>query len=215
MVIVGPAHPKDKAMKQHPMATTNAALNRLKPRSAGPTSPGHSPVRLNGDELSRQLRLGVGGFLPQRRAVVALSLLAMGAMGLISLFQVGLIRHLPEPPLNGLDADKVDASAQAYTRFATPDAVLGLGSYAATTALAAMGGRNRAHLRPWIPLALGGKIAFDLAQALRMVRQQWTTQKAFCFWCLISAAATFTTAALGFSEAREAAQTVLRRRGMG
>jgi uncharacterized membrane protein len=202
-------------MKQNPVATMDAALNGARIRFEQTTGEPGAPVRLNADELSRQLRLGTGGYLPQRRAVLALSLLAMGAMGLISLFQMGLIRHLPEPPLKGLDADKVDGSAEAYTRLATPDAVLGLGSYAATCGLAAMGGRNRAHLRPWIPLALGGKIAFDVAQAWRMIRQQWTTQKAFCFWCLLCAGATFTTAALGFGEAREAALTVLRRGRVG
>ncbi len=77
-------------------------------------------------ELSRQLRRGSGGDLRRRRGIVGLSLLASASMGLITLYQMGIIRHLPEPPLPGLDADEVDASGEAYARLQTPDAALGL-----------------------------------------------------------------------------------------
>jgi hypothetical protein len=46
--------------------------------------------------------------------VVGLSLAALGSMGFIFLYQLGLIKHLPEPPLPGFNADKVDASSEAY-----------------------------------------------------------------------------------------------------
>jgi hypothetical protein len=90
-----------------------------------------------------------------------LSLAAIGSMGMIVLYQTGIIKHLPEPPLPGLDADTVDAAAQAYAYFMTPDGVLGLGNYAVTLGLAAMGGQNRARTHPWIPLALAAKVALD------------------------------------------------------
>lgn len=81
------------------------------------------------ETLSRQLREGSGRSLARRRGIVGLSLVSVNAMGLIALYQTGIIEHLPEPPLAGLDADKVDASAEAYAYFSTPDAVIGLGSY--------------------------------------------------------------------------------------
>ena len=116
-------------------------------------------------QLSRELRLGRGDFLEHRRGIVALGLAAAGVMGFIALYQVGIIGHLPEPPLPGLDADKVDSSDEAYSYFQTPDAVLGLGSYAATVGLAAMGGKDRAETSPWMPLALLAKVVADAAQA--------------------------------------------------
>jgi hypothetical protein len=158
------------------------------------------------EELSDQLRNGSGGDLARRRGVVGLSLLAAGSMGMIALYQMGIIKHLPEPPISGLDADTVDASAEAYSRFATPDGILGLGSYAVTMGLAAMGGQERARDRPWIPLALAAKVAFDTYQAGRMTVDQATKQKAFCFWCLTSAAATFATVPLVVPETRAAIQ---------
>ena len=161
------------------------------------------------DILSRQLRTGSGPFLARRRGIVGLSLVSINAMGLIALYQMGIIKHLPEPPLPRFDADKVDASAEAYAYFATPDAVIGLGSYAVTMGLAAMGGEDRATRQPWIPLALAAKVLVDAAQAGKLTVDQWTKHRAFCFWCLLAAGATFATVPLALPEARAALERVM------
>ncbi len=164
-----------------------------------------------GEELSYELRRDSGDFLEQRRAMAALSLVAIGAMGLVALYQMGVIKHLPQPRWSKLDSDRVDASPEAYEKVSTPDAVLGVNSYAITLALAAAGAKDRAEKQPWIPLALAAKVLFDIAQVVRMTREQWTKQKAFCFWCLISAAATVGTAALAVGETGEALRQILGR----
>ena len=155
-------------------------------------------------QLSRQLREDGDHSLARRRGIVACGLAAAGAMGVITLYQIGIIKHLPEPPLPGFDADKVDASEEAYSYFQTPDAFIGLGSYAATMGLAAMGAKNRAETRPWLPLVLLAKTTADAAQAARLTIDQWTKHKAFCFWCLLAAAATFAALPLAVPEAVEA-----------
>lgn len=154
--------------------------------------------------LSRQLRLESNAHLEHRRGVVGMSLTAIGCMGLIAAYQTGVIGHLPEPNLPGLDADKVDASDEAYARFAMPDAALGLGSYAVTLGLAAMGGKDRASTQPWIPLALAAKAGVDALQAAKLTYDQYAKHRAACMWCLIAAGATFVTAALVVPEARAA-----------
>src|SRR5438270_5278672 len=161
--------------------------------------------------LSRELRTETGGDLRRRRSIAGLSLVASASMGFIALYQLGIIRHLPDPPLPMMDADAVDASPEAYEKLGTPDAVLGLGSYAATMALAAMGGSRRAREAPWIPLALAAKIAFDAANAAKLSVDQWTRHRAFCFWCLIAAAATFATVPLIVPEAMADARAPPRR----
>ncbi len=163
------------------------------------------------EELSQQLRLGTGEFLPQRRGIVALSLITVGSMSLISLYQMGIIKHLPEPPLPLLDADKVDASAEAYSRFSTPDALLGIGNYAITAGLAAMGGQHRAKEQPWIPLALAIKVAFDTWQAIRLFRDQLTRFHAFCSWCLLAAGTTLATIPLAMPETYAALRQLIRK----
>ncbi len=159
------------------------------------------------EELGLSLRHGAG--MARRRAMIGASLAALGSLGVIALYQLGLIAHLPDPPLPGFDADKVHGSAEAYAILSTPDAMLGLGSYAATAALAAMGAPDRATTRPWIPLALAAKVAFDLAQAGRLTLNEVTKQHALSAWSLLTTGATLTTAALVVPEARAAAQQLI------
>src|ERR687887_1066122 len=160
------------------------------------------------EELSRAVRETTDRVMSQRRGVIGLSLAAAASMGVIALYQSGVIRHIPEPPLPGLNADKVDASAEAFERFEVGDAFLGFVSYGVTMTLAAMGPPGRAERRPWIPLALAGKVAFDVATAAKLTVDQWTKHRAFCFWCLTAATATFATAPLVVGEARRALTTV-------
>jgi hypothetical protein len=156
---------------------------------------------MNPQQLGQQLRLGKGRDLALRRGTVILSMAAAASMGLITLYQMGIIKHLPEPPLPLLDADRVDASAEAYSRFSTPDGALGLGNYAITLGLAAMGGRDRAREQPWIPLAMAAKVAFDASQAVRLYIDQKTKYHAFCSWCLLAAGATLAGMPLVLPEA--------------
>ena len=156
------------------------------------------------EELSEQLREGSGEFLQRRRKIARLALLAAGSMGVISLYQLGVIKHLPDPPIPGFDSDKVDASGEAYALFQTPDGPIGLGSYAATLGLAAMGGEDRAEEHPLIPLALAAKVAFDALQAGKLTVDQITKHRALCSYCLVAAGATFATVPLVLPEARAA-----------
>lgn len=147
--------------------------------------------------LSRTLREADGGHLRNRRRVAGLSLAAIGSMGVIAAYQLGLIEHLPDPPLPVFDADEVDAAPQAYQYLKMPDGVIGLASYAVTLGLAASGGEDRARTAPLIPIALAGKAAVDAANAAKLSVDQWTQHRAFCGWCLLAAGATF--AALPFT----------------
>jgi uncharacterized membrane protein len=152
-------------------------------------------------ELSRELRQDDTPELRRRRRIIGLSLIASASMGVIALYQTGILKHLPEPPLPLLNADRVDASAEAYEKFDTPDAALGLASFALTTVLASMGGKKRPS---WIVLALGGKLAFDALNALKLTIDQPVKHRAFCFWCLIAASATFASVPQVVPELRQA-----------
>lgn len=50
---------------------------------------------------------------------------------------------MPEPPLQGLDADRVDASGEEYALFHTVDGGLGIASAGMSLALAGMVGATR------------------------------------------------------------------------
>ena len=107
----------------------------------------------------------------------------------------------PDPPLPLFDAEKVNGSGEAYQKLATGDAFLGIGSYFATATLAAMGAGDRGRL---LALATGVKVMADAAISGKLTLDQWTRYRAFCFLCLVSAAATFAMVPFAVAEMRRA-----------
>ena len=132
--------------------------------------------------LQRELREGDSAILQRRRAVAGLSVLSTVVLGAVALFQLGILRKLPNPPLRYFDADAVNGSAEAYRMLATPDALLGMASYAVTACLAGMGTENRWQDARWIPLAMAGKAAVDASFAAKLGLEQWTKFRRFSVW---------------------------------
>ncbi len=167
--------------------------------------------RLGPAELGRALRYARSPRMRNRRWITALSIFSGAIMGGIGLFQMGILRDIPEPPWRDFDAKKVNGSAQAYEILHTPDALLGALSYAGTACLAGASDPDRADTAPWIPVVMGAKLLADAALAGKLTADQWTRYRAFCLWCLLSAGATFAAALLSAPEVREAAHNLLHR----
>ncbi len=162
------------------------------------------------EAVSDALRRQDDDFLVRRRRVSGLTLGAMSSLGMVAAYQLGLLRHLPDPPWGPFDSDRVDASGEAYQYLKTPDATLGLASYAATLVLAGMGSARRASERPWVPLAMAGKVALDAVYGIYLTLEQRTNHRRFCGWCLAAAAASLATVPAVVPEAT-AAWRALRR----
>lgn len=139
------------------------------------------------EQISTELRTGEGDVLVRRRRTAALALSAMGSLGVVNAYQMGIIGHVPEPRIGPFDADKVDAAGEAYQFLKTPDAAVALANYGLTLVLAGMGTKARAQQRPWIPLALAAKVVADAASALFLTLEQGTRHRRFCSWCLTAA----------------------------
>lgn len=163
------------------------------------------------ERLSQEIRTAEDHFTRQRRQVVCYSMVSAACMAVVALYQFGIMKHVPEPPLPMLDADKVDSSAEAYQMLSVGDAFLGFVSYGVTMLLAAMGEPKRHMTSPALPLALAAKSVFDASQAARLTLDQWTKHRAFCSWCLTAAAATFAVVPAAIPEAHAAAETFRRR----
>lgn len=153
------------------------------------------------ESVSDDLRRGAGSDLARRRRVAGLALGAIASFATVAVYQFGLVPHLPDPPLPGLDSDRVDASGEAYTFGRTPDSALAMGSYAATLALAGMGGRDR---HPLIPLALAAKVAVDAAGAAYLTAEQLTKHRKVCTYCTVASVLTFAMVPAVVPEARAA-----------
>lgn len=156
------------------------------------------------DILRKQLREGTDPLLRHRRAIAGLSIFSSALLGGIALFQMGILKKLPDPPLPRFDAGAVNGSRDAYSLLHTPDALLGMASYAVTACLAGMGAQNRSQTARWIPLALGAKAAVDATMAARLSVTQWTKFRKFSIWSLLVAGATFAALPLALPEARRA-----------
>lgn len=155
-------------------------------------------------ELSSDLREGSSKFLNCRRGIVGLSFFSAGVMGGIALYQMGIVKKIPEPPWHKFNAEKVNGSAEAYSHLATPDALLGLVNYVITACLAGAGAQSRWKTHPWIPLTMAGKIMMDATLGGKLTVDQWTKYRAFCFWCLLTTAATFAALPLAIPETKTA-----------
>lgn len=167
--------------------------------------------KVQAEMLSQQLRNSSSMFMQLRRGILGLSMVSALSMQLISLYQMGIIKHLPDPPLPHIDSDRVDASPDAYEKLETPDAILALANYAVTMTLTGMGAPDRAETQPWIPLAMTGKIVFDTYQAARLYINQAKVQKVYCFWCITAAIATALTVPLAIPEAYAAVNGLLKK----
>ncbi len=164
------------------------------------------------EAVSDALRRGVSPFLRRRRRVTGLSLAAMGSLGVVTAYQMGLLRRVPEPPVPFLDTDRVDASGEAYQFLKTPDAGVGLASAALTLVLAGMGSDRRADQQPLVPLALAIKSVLDAAYGLFLTLEQGSKHRRFCSWCLLAAMTNVATVPQVVPEAAAAWRT-LRHRG--
>lgn len=142
------------------------------------------------DELGRELRQGYGPFLKRRRGIIGLCFFSCGVLGAVALYQIGILKKLPEPRGRVFDAEKVNGSGQAYSILATPDSFLGLASYAVTAALVGMGSENRSRTHPWMPIAMGAKLLADSAMAAKLTVDEVTKFRAFSLWSVLAAAAT-------------------------
>jgi len=156
------------------------------------------------ERVSEDLRRRTNPHLRRRRRQTVLILAGAGAMGVISLYQTGVLRHLPDPPLPGMDSDRVDASGEAYETLKTPDSALALASYGATLALVGMGGADRASEQPIVPLLAAAKLAVDGAGAAWLTAEQVSKHRALCFYCLVASAALWAALPQALPEAREA-----------
>lgn len=165
------------------------------------------------EQLSQELRQGKNPNMSRRRAIIGLSMLG-GSMGqIVTLYQTGIVGHLPDPPGQQLfDADRVDASNYAYSRFNSPDGPIMVLNYALTGWLAAAGGIDRARRNPLLPIAMGIKLVLDTAVSAELAREEWSEQKAFCEYCQVATVCSVASLVLAVPEVLTAVRTLLGRR---
>lgn len=160
--------------------------------------------------LSHELRTRRDPDLNRRRWVLGLSLVGVAAAKIVTLYQMGVVKRLPDLPVRPFNATKVDAAPYAYSRLQTPDGALMLVSYALTAALAAAGSADRAERDPALPIALAAKTGFDSVSAVRLAAEEWRDTKALCGYCQAATVASLLSFAIALPEAARAVRGLAR-----
>jgi hypothetical protein len=117
------------------------------------------------------------------RAVRALSLLSAANMTAVGLRQLGIIAHLPDPPIAGFDADHVTADRAAWL-FGLPDAPIEAMSALANLPLARLSLRY-GERAPWLPLLLGAKTLGEAAIGWWYFEHMRRDVGAWCAYCVL------------------------------
>jgi uncharacterized membrane protein len=154
-------------------------------------------------ELRNQLQNSTDADMRRRRAIILTSLAGMTSMGLVSLLQTGIVQHLPDPPLDSFDSDKVNSSDTAYA-LGAPDGTLSLAGLAVNLPLAAFGGVARSEHAPYVPLAAAAKAGIEAIAAGWYFYQMPVKEKKWCAYCIAGAIANATIFALSLPEAIKA-----------
>jgi len=139
--------------------------------------------------------------LRRRRWIAGLAAAGLVDFAIISLYQLGVIRHLPDPPGRVFESDKVNASPKAFAT-GVPDGTLGALLYAATMVLAAAGGTRktgRSRIFDWL---LAGAAIAGAAGALDYLRDMIFKQQRACPYCLTGAAINLAVVPLALKELR-------------
>ena len=172
-----------------------------------PTCPCGSPAAPFQAEIQQSKEPNVR----RRRGIIGFSLLGMASMAAVTLLQTGLVKHLPDPPVDGFDSDRVNSSETAFS-LGAPDGTLSLAALAMNVPLAAFGGENRAEKMPLVPIVAAAKAGVEAAAAGWYFYQMPTKEKAWCPYCIAGAVANAAIFALSIPEALKAISS-LRRKG--
>lgn len=131
----------------------------------------------------------------------------LGAAGLVDaaimgLYQMGVIRRLPDPPLPHFDSNAVVGSRAAYV-LGAPDATLGALQLAATLVLAGAGGTRKSGRSRWLGVLLGLSTLGGAVGAAAYLYDMIAKQKRACAYCIPAAAISFAMLPLGLAELRD------------
>jgi hypothetical protein len=154
--------------------------------------------------LREDLRHRHSDGLRRRRAIVVLSMLGLASSALVTLYQVGLVRHLPDPLFRRVHADNVNAPCVSY-QYGLPHAMLSLATHTANILFAGMGTDARASITPWIPIVAAGKAAADAGVAVtHLASDRHGSERSWCGYSLIDAVTRLGAAMLALPEALDA-----------
>ena len=141
---------------------------------------------MNITAIRQQLRQGQSASLKRRRKIALLSILGILDFIPISLYQLGIIRHMPDLPGKIFDSDKANGSKDAYV-MGVPDGPISLVLYALNIVLASVGGSRKSGRHPIFDLLLGGAILGSVIGGISYMYNMIFKQQKACIYCITGA----------------------------
>lgn len=145
--------------------------------------------------IRQELLTGTGEELEKRRMIMALSAVGLVDFAIISLYQAGVIKRLPELPIKSFDSNKVNAAPEAY-QMGAPDGTISALVYAGNMVLATAGGTEASGRKPVFDILLGSTIAGNAAGALYYLYDMIFKQNKVCPYCIAGAAINIASAVI-------------------
>ncbi len=155
-----------------------------------PVNKRHKPIAMkNKDSIIKKIRKDTSEVTDYRRQIAASAVVGLIDFSLISLFQLGYIKKLPDLPGKFFDTKKVNTSKDAVM-LGLPDGVVSLAAYTATILLATAAIRYKKQSRI-LDVALAGVVLGQAAGAANYLVNMTVVQKRVCIYCLAGAAINF------------------------
>lgn len=138
-------------------------------------------------KIRNELLHGNSKDLRRRRTVLTLSAIGLVDFAFISLYQSGVIKHMPDLPFKIFDSNKVNIAEDAY-QMGAPDAPISALAYAGAMVLSTWGGSETAGRKPVHDVALGAVVAGNAVGAVYYLANMIFKQKKICLYCVVGAA---------------------------
>lgn len=126
---------------------------------------------------------GNSSSLSRRRAIIAISLLGIANASLMTLYQTGILKKLPDLPIKYFDANRVTSSKKAF-EFGMPDAPGANLLYSLIMTLAVYGGNRSLKRHYFIDQLMLGVVVVNASFAVQYFYNMLTKQKRVCLYCV-------------------------------
>lgn len=163
---------------------------------------------MNINAIRKQLRDGKSPSLTRKRKIALLSAIGLVDFSLISLYQLGVIRHLPDFPGKIFDSDKANGSHKAYAA-GVPDGPISLVIYGLNIVLASAGGTKKSGRHPVFDVLLGGLITGTALGSIGYIYNMITEQEKACPYCILGATLNFAMVPYALPDAQRSLKKLL------
>ncbi|WPP52258.1 vitamin K epoxide reductase family protein [Catalinimonas niigatensis] len=164
---------------------------------------------MNITAIRHQLRQGQSESLKRRRKIALLSALGILDFIPISLYQLGIIRHMPDLPGKIFDSDKANGSKDAYI-MGVPDGPISLVLYGLNIVLASAGGSAKSGRHPIFDVLLGGVILGSVVGGISYMYNMIFKQQKACIYCITGALLNFSMLRPLIPEVRKSLKQIFR-----